>query len=65
VSAATDLLPSADKDAVLDHITRQIQRVAACLPGLMAPALAPSPATGMEDVPGDELAEDEDAAGPA
>jgi hypothetical protein len=65
VDVAIDLLPSAEEDAVLIHITRQIERVAACLPGLGTPDLGATPAAGEDDPPGDELVSDEGASTPA
>jgi hypothetical protein len=60
VDVAIDLLPGAEEEAVLDHITGQIERVAACLPDLSAPATS-APSVGPDDV----IDEDTDAAGPS
>ncbi|MBB3084197.1 hypothetical protein [Geodermatophilus sabuli] len=65
VDVAIDLLPGAEEDAVLDHITRQIERVAACLPGLGTPGVDAAPAAEDDDLPGDDLTPDDGAGTPA
>lgn len=56
VDVAIDLLPGAEEDAVIDHIARQIERVAALLPGLVANDLGPEV---FDDVADPEIANEE------
>ena len=64
VDVAIDLLPGAEEDAALDHITRQIERVAGCLPGLIAPGVGTALAAEEDDLPGDDLTTEEGATDP-
>jgi hypothetical protein len=59
VDVAIDLLPGAEEDAVVDHMTQQIERVAASLPGLATPGVDAAPAAEDDDLLGDDLAPDD------